>query len=77
MIAQAFKDKDEDLGELVEDLLAFTSDRLSDLVTAVDEDDLKEWGHYSEERLVDKSCTSTNANSGTAISPCSGVLLPV
>jgi hypothetical protein len=33
---------------LVEELVPFSSEFLSALVTVVDDDDLKEWGQYSE-----------------------------
>jgi hypothetical protein len=39
------------LGEWVEDLLPFTADNLMDLVTIMDEDDLKRQGHWSNVTL--------------------------
>ena len=44
-----------EMARLVEDLAPFTSDLMvSDGVTIVDDDDLKEWGLYSDESLLDK-----------------------
>ena len=34
--------------------MPFTSDYYYDMVTIVDDDDLKEWGQYSDELLIDK-----------------------
>ena len=34
--------------------MPFTSDMLFDEVNTLDDDDLKEWGMYSEENLVEK-----------------------
>ena len=39
------------LGEFVEDLLPFTAANLLDLVTIMDEDDLKRQGHWANETL--------------------------
>ena len=44
-----------DLERMVEELAPFTSDFLiGDEVTIVDDDDLKEWGLYSKESLLDR-----------------------
>ena len=34
--------------------MPFTADYLYDMVTVIDDDDLKEWGMYSEETLLEK-----------------------
>ena len=39
---------------LLDDLNPFTSDYLYDMVTVVDDDDLKQWNLYSEESLLEK-----------------------
>ena len=54
MASELFKEKDADLGELVEEMLPFTSEFMHDIVTIVDEDDLKEWDQYSEESLLER-----------------------
>lgn len=41
----------QDLELLADELYAFTDDRMWDMVPIVDDDDLKQWGHYSEETL--------------------------
>ena len=38
----------------MEDIMPFASDNLFDMVPIVDDEDLKEWGQYSEENLVQK-----------------------
>ena len=38
----------------MEELIPMTIDNLFDMVPIVDDDDLKEWGMYSEELLVDR-----------------------
>jgi len=43
-----------DLEALVEEIMPFTGDRLHEMVTIIDEDDLKQFGMYSEESLVEK-----------------------
>ena len=52
MISETFRLKHPDLGELVEELSPFTSEFMNDVVTTVDEDDLKEWGQYSDEDIL-------------------------
>lgn len=42
------------LAELVDEIMPFTSDMLVDQISIVDDDDLKQWGQYSEESLVEK-----------------------
>ena len=38
----------------MEDIMPFASDYLFDMVPIVDDEDLKEWGQYSDENLVEK-----------------------
>ena len=43
-----------DLANLFEEIMPFTSDLMFKTIPVVDDDDLKEWGQYSEESLVDR-----------------------
>jgi penicillin amidase len=45
---EALRQNHPDIADLVEELVPFSSEFLSALVTVVDDDDLKEWGQYSE-----------------------------
>ena len=40
--------------DLVEELAPFTSDFLAEGTSIIDDDDLKEWGIYSDESLLDR-----------------------
>ena len=42
-----------DLEALLQEIMPFTTDKLEDVVPIIDDDDLKKYGMYSEELLVD------------------------
>lgn len=48
MAREAIRQSHPDLADLTEELIPFATEFLSALVTVVDDDDLKEWGQYSE-----------------------------
>ena len=54
LLREALRQKHPDLAEIVEDFAPFTSENLNQLVTIVDESDLKAWNQYSEESLLDR-----------------------
>ena len=51
---EALREVHPDLEALMEEIMPYASDYLFDMVPIVDDDDLKEWGQYSEESLVEK-----------------------
>ena len=38
----------------MDEIIPFTSDKLHDMVPIVEDDDLKQWGMYSDESLLDR-----------------------
>lgn len=51
---EAIRESHPDLADIVEELLPFSSEFLSALVTVIDDDDLKEWNQYSEQTLSER-----------------------
>lgn len=43
-----------DTGAMAEEIFPFTADLMSDMAPIVDDDDLKEWGQYSETTLSER-----------------------
>ena len=54
LLREALRQTHPDLAEIVEDFAPFTSQNLNQVVTIVDESDLKAWNQYSEESLLDR-----------------------
>jgi len=44
LLREAFRQRSEELEEILDDLIPFTSDKLPETLTIVDEEDLKYWG---------------------------------
>jgi len=44
LLREAYRQRSEELAAMVEDLAPFTSDKLPETLTIVDEEDLKYWG---------------------------------
>ena len=51
---EALRQKHPDLADFAEELNPFTSDNFMDLVTIIDDDDLKAIGQYSEKTLLER-----------------------
>ena len=51
---EAIRESHPDLADIVEELVPFTTEYLSTLVTSVDDEDLKQWGQFSEETLQER-----------------------
>ena len=51
---EALRQKHPDLADFVEELNPFTSDNFKDLVTIIDDDDLRAIGQYSEKTLLER-----------------------
>ena len=54
LLRESFRLRHPDLAEIVEEFAPFTSEHLNNLVTVVDDKDLKEWGQYSEDSLLSR-----------------------
>ena len=54
LLREALRQKHSELAEIIEDLVPFTSDKLPEKLTIVDDEDLKQWGQYSEESVLDR-----------------------
>ena len=72
MTSEMFKQKHPDLAALVEDLSPFTSEFMNDIITTVDDDDLKEWGQYSDEDILERY-HAARAHAKAAEPPIGGV----
>ena len=59
LLRESLRQKHPDLAEIVEDLVPFTSDKLPETLPIVDEEDLKQWGHYSEVSVLDRYRAAT------------------
>lgn len=51
---EAVRESHPDLADMVEELIPFATEYLANLVTTVDDEDLKAWGQYSEQTLQEK-----------------------
>lgn len=51
---EALRQTHPDLEFFMEDIYSFSADMMGDMVPIVDDDDLKEWGHYSEKTLTQR-----------------------
>lgn len=51
---EAVRESHPELADLVEELLPFTTEFLADLVTTVDDEDLKIWGQFSDTTLQER-----------------------
>ena len=52
MTRYSYRNRDEKLGEIPEELYPFSAEFLTDLVNVIDDDDLKRMGQFSEETLT-------------------------
>ena len=50
----AMRQSHPDIADILEEVIPFTTDFLHDVVPIVDDEDLKQWGQYSDELLVNK-----------------------
>jgi hypothetical protein len=51
---EALRESHPDIADLVEELIPFTTEFLSALVTVVDDEDLKKWNQYSDKTLQER-----------------------
>lgn len=51
---EALRQAHPDFEDLIEELLPFTRSNMYDMVTVLDDEDLKQWGQYSEQTLDEK-----------------------
>ena len=51
---EALRQKHPDLADMAEEINPFTSEFMNDLVTIIDDDDLRKYGQYSEQTLMEK-----------------------
>jgi len=54
MAREAIRESHPDLADIVEELVPFSTEFLSTVVTSIDDEDLKQWGQYSEETLQER-----------------------
>ena len=54
LLKESLRRSDPDLARLVEDLIPFTSEVTDKLVTTVDDNDLRQWGQFSEQTLIER-----------------------